>query len=273
MDMDVVVPAHNEEFGITGCLDRLAESTQVNRVVVVANGCADRTAELARAHFSAPIVIEVEQPGKAGALNAGDAVCVDFPRAYIDADIELGGADLDALAHAAREPGVEASIPAARLDLTGASWLVRRYYAVWQRLPSVHSSSAGRGVYVLGRDAHERVFPLPADLISDDGYVSRLVPVRAVVDSARVTIAAPRDLRSLVRRRARVHSGNARIQQSSAAGTGLATVLGLVRTRQAYLLDAAVFVGVTLLARLWVSAHRGEVGWGTDHSSRTAVRA
>ncbi|MCP2273547.1 glycosyltransferase family 2 protein [Actinokineospora diospyrosa] len=271
--MDVVVPAHNEEFGITACLDRLAGSTQVNRVVVVANGCGDRTAELARAHFSAPIVIEVEQPGKAGALNAGDAVCVEFPRAYVDADIELDGADLDALAVAAGEPGVEAAIPSARLDLSRSSWLVRRYYAVWQRLPAVHSSSAGRGVYVLGRDAHDRVFPLPPDLISDDGHVSRLVPDRAVVDGATVTVTAPRDLRSLVRRRQRVHSGNTRIQQSSAAGAGLATVLGLVRTRQAYLLDVAVFVGVTLLARVLVSARRGEVGWGTDHSSRTAVRA
>ncbi|GAA3046353.1 glycosyltransferase [Actinokineospora globicatena] len=270
--MDVVVPAHNEEFGITACLDRLAESVEVNRVVVVANGCADRTAELARAHPSAPLVLEVPEPGKAAALNAGDALCVDFPRAYLDADIELRGADLDALAAAAREPGVAAAMPSARLDLTGASWAVRRYYAVWQRLPSVHRSAAGRGVYVLDRDAHERLFPLPPDLISDDGHVSNSVRNRTVVAGAVVTVRAPKDLRSLVRRRQRVHRGNTHIQQSSAAGTGMATMVALVRTRQAYVVDVAVFVAVTLLARVLVTTRRGPVEWGTDQSSRTAVR-
>ncbi|GLW87120.1 hypothetical protein Aglo02_47590 [Actinokineospora globicatena] len=266
------MPAHNEEFGITACLDRLAESVEVNRVVVVANGCADRTAELARAHPSAPLVLEVPEPGKAAALNAGDALCVDFPRAYLDADIELRGADLDALAAAAREPGVAAAMPSARLDLTGASWAVRRYYAVWQRLPSVHRSAAGRGVYVLDRDAHERLFPLPPDLISDDGHVSNSVRNRTVVAGAVVTVRAPKDLRSLVRRRQRVHRGNTHIQQSSAAGTGMATMVALVRTRQAYVVDVAVFVAVTLLARVLVTTRRGPVEWGTDQSSRTAVR-
>ncbi|WP_051386442.1 glycosyltransferase [Actinokineospora inagensis] len=266
--MDVVVPAHNEESGITACLDRLAESIEVKRVVVVANACSDRTAELARNHHSNPDVIVVEQPGKALALNAGDALCEGFPRAYLDADIDLAGADLDALAKAV-VPGVDASYPASRIDLDGTSWLVRRYYAVWQRLPSVSRSSAGRGVYVLSEAAHNLLFPLPEDLISDDGHVSRTITNRTVVPTAVVTVKAPRDIRSLVRRRLRVHRGNTRIQQSSATGSGLASVFNLLRTRQAYVTDVAVFISVTMLARIMVSTRRGPVDWGTDHSSRT----
>ncbi|WP_018683780.1 glycosyltransferase family A protein [Actinokineospora enzanensis] len=266
--MDVVVPAHNEEHGITACLDRLAAATEVTRIVVVVNGSTDRTEELARKHSSRPDVIVVEQPGKVGALNAGDARCSGFPRAYLDADVELDGAALDALARAARGGDAEAAVPTARIDLTGASWPVRRYYAVWQRLPAVHRSSAGRGVYVLERAAHDRLFPLPADLINDDGHVSGQVPRRVVVADAVVVVRAPRDVRSLVRRRRRVHHGNTRLSRPGAPATGLSTVFGLLRTRQAYVADVAVFLLVTLFSRLAVAARRGPVDWGTDKSTR-----
>ncbi|GLZ39300.1 glycosyltransferase family 2 protein [Actinokineospora sp. NBRC 105648] len=271
--MDVVVPAHNEEFVITGCLDRLADATSVNRVIVVANGCTDRTVELARAHPSAPEVVVVERPGKAGALNAGDARCATFPRVYLDADIELSGPGLDALATTAKDTDAEAVMPAVRLDLAGASWPVRRYYAVWQRLPAVNSSSAGRGVYLLTATAHERVFPMPTDLISDDGYVSQRVPQdsRALATEAVVVVKAPKDVRSLLRRRQRVHQGNTGLPQGKAGSTGLHTMAELVRTRQAGPVDVLVFVGITALARLLVRTRRGPVEWGTDQSTRTAV--
>ncbi|PPK62568.1 glycosyltransferase [Actinokineospora auranticolor] len=266
--MDVVVPAHNEEAGISACLDRLAESTAVGKVVVVANGCADRTAEVARAHSSAPDVVVLGTAGKAAALNAGDARCTGFPRAYLDADVELGGRALDALAAAAARPEFEAAVPAARIDLTGASWAVRRYYAVWQRLPAVHRSSAGRGVYVLDARAHDRLFPLPGDLISDDGHVSASIERRVVVPEAVVTVRAPRDLGSLVRRRQRVHSGNARLVRAAGPPTGVRTVVGLLRDRQAYMADVAVFLAVTIAARAMANLRRGPIDWGTDHSSR-----
>ncbi len=274
--MDVVVAAHNEESVITGCLDRLAESRAVRRVVVVANGCTDRTAELARTHPSAPEVLVVPEPGKAAALNLGDGRCETFPRAYLDADVELSGRGLDSLATAIGERDAHAAVPSVRMELTHSSWLVRRYYAVWQALPAVGASSAGRGVYVLSKAAHERVFPLPDGLISDDGYVSRRVPPHERVEAteAVVVVRAPRDARSLIRRRQRVQRGNAGLHRprSMSPGTGVRTVAHLVRDGRAGAFDAVVFVAVTALARAAAKLRRGRANdWGFDASSRSSA--
>ncbi|WP_434318700.1 glycosyltransferase [Leifsonia sp. P73] len=74
----VVIAAHDEEAVLGACLrSLLSEGVERDRIVVVANGCSDRTAEVARDH--GVVVVEREEPGKAAALNAGDAVAHGFP--------------------------------------------------------------------------------------------------------------------------------------------------------------------------------------------------
>ncbi|MGH2609936.1 MAG: glycosyltransferase family 2 protein, partial [Tepidiformaceae bacterium] len=95
----VVVPAHNEEALIGECVSSLLASAQVaggaTRVLVVADNCTDRTAEVARA--AGATVIERSDPaqlGKPFALDFGLAWLganepPDFV-AFVDGDCEVG---------------------------------------------------------------------------------------------------------------------------------------------------------------------------------------
>ena len=74
-------------------------------MVVVCNGCHDRTAEVARQVAPLATVVEIPVASKVAALNAGDAVARYFPRFYLDADIELPVAAVRPVAEScAREP-------------------------------------------------------------------------------------------------------------------------------------------------------------------------
>src|SRR3954465_1707083 len=58
--ISIVVPAHDEEQVITRCLRALTEGTTADEVevIVVCNGCSDRTADVARRFGGAVRVIE-----------------------------------------------------------------------------------------------------------------------------------------------------------------------------------------------------------------------
>lgn len=68
--LTVLVPAHNEEAGIGATLASLrAQSHPPERVVVVADNCTDRTAEIARAAGAEVFTSVGNRHKKAGALN------------------------------------------------------------------------------------------------------------------------------------------------------------------------------------------------------------
>jgi glycosyltransferase involved in cell wall biosynthesis len=276
--VDVVIPAHDEEKIIGRTIERIIGTKSI-RISIVANGCSDATAEAARsAGGPDALVLETPRGGKAWALNLGDARCTGFPRAYVDADVDLDGSGLVALGLAAAQAGVLLAVPELRLVDDRSSALTRSYLRVWRTLPAVREGGAGRGVYVLSESGHAKVFPLPEDLIADDGYVDRVVGKsgRVVVAGVVATLHAPRDLRSLVVRRVRVIAGNRQLRQLGVVppgdgDSGLGTLLRLVRERQVGMVDAVVFTAVTLTVRwldLFRRLRRREVVWGTDLSSR-----
>ncbi len=51
-----------------------------------ANGCTDRTAEVARS-FGGVRVVEIDTPSKTAALNAADEIATGDVRVYMDADV------------------------------------------------------------------------------------------------------------------------------------------------------------------------------------------
>ena len=276
--MDVVIPAHDEEKIINRTIDQIIGTKSI-RISIVANGCSDSTAEAARrAGGTDVLVLETPRGGKAWALNLGDARCTGFPRAYVDADVELDGQGLTALGLAAAEDGVLLAVPEIRVVDDQSSALTRSYLRVWRALPSVREGGSGRGVYVLSEGGHAKVFPLPENLIADDGYVERVIGQagRVIVKDVVVTVHAPRDLRSLVTRRVRVIAGNRQLRglglaPSAGGGGGLGTLGRLVRGRRVGVVDAAVFTTVTLVVRgldLLRRLRGHEVAWGTDRSSR-----
>ena len=113
--LSVVIPAHNEETVIERCLRALLDDPGAELdVVIVANGCNDKTVALA-SRFGSVSVVEIDVASKHAALNVGDRAARHFPRAYVDADIVVSGRALQAVAAAMEAAGA----PARRASTAG----------------------------------------------------------------------------------------------------------------------------------------------------------
>ena len=271
----VVIPAHNEQRVLGRCLAALADHEL--DVVVVANACTDGTADVARA--AGVRVIETATPGKAHAMNLGDAECAVFPRLYLDADIELTSAGVRDLVKALSADGVLAAAPTPRTDFSGVSWPVRRFQSVLDRLLGDRVDGlSGAGAYLLSEQAHDRVFPMPVDVIADEAHLLRWFAGEERVAVAAVTVAVrpPRSVAALVRRRARVRLGNqqlaARGLSGSEAPLRLNRLVRLVRAGDVPPLDAGCFLAILLADRLTALARRmlrRETAWSQDRTTRS----
>ena len=275
----VVIPAHNEAATIGRNLTALRGGTRGEDldVVVVCNGCTDRTAEVARAADPRARVIEIAQPSKAEAVRVGNAATDVFPRIHLDADIELDGAAALRLLEPIARAEVLATAPRRDVPRTGCSPWVRWYYDVWEALPQVQSGLFGRGVVVLSEEAQARVAALPRmlgdDLAMSDSFGAH---ERRVVPGAVAVVHPPRTVRDLVRRRIRVATGNAQAEQLGVrrptSRTSPRTLLGLAAERPGLVLRLPVFVAVHVAARLGArrALRAGDfTTWQRDESSRT----
>jgi glycosyltransferase involved in cell wall biosynthesis len=208
--LSIVIAAHNEEAVIGRCLDALLRTSRPTEleIVVVCNGCTDRTADIARARGDRVRVIETPIASKTAALNLGDQAVGGFPRFYVDADVRLPLTSVRRIADRLADPYVLAAAPVMRVDVQGVSRAVRAYYRVWTRLPYVREGMIGVGVYALSEDGRRRfeVFP---DVIADDGYVRMLFGPgeRVSVDDAPVLVYVPQRVSDLVRIKTRSRLG------------------------------------------------------------------
>jgi hypothetical protein len=282
--VSVVVPAHNEARVIGRLLGQLVSPAHPHDfdVIVVANGCTDDTAEVAASFGPSVRVLSIPVPSKREALLAGDRAARDFPRIYVDADVELRAGDVQALEAALRRPGALAAGPDRVLALTGSPWLVRWYYDVWTRLPEVRSGLFGRGVIGLSEAGHARVASLPP-LLADDLAASLVFAPdeRVIVPGARVIIHPPRTAGDLLRRRVRATMGVTQVEQAqgeqaegapgSTARTHPADLLAIIGRSPRMALRVGVFMAVAVLARLGASRavrQRDYSTWLRDESSR-----
>jgi hypothetical protein len=272
----VIIPAWNEANVIGRTLDALLTGIDdgVLDIVVACNGCTDGTAPAAAAFAPRVRVLDLPVPGKADAIRAAEAVTDVLPRLYVDADVVLTGASALAVL-TALDRGAIAARPPLRYDTSRASMLVQRYYRQRVRLPGVGRELCGAGVYGLSRSARTRFANFPA-VIGDDLFAARVVDIRevSIVDCDPVVVGVPRDLRSLTRTVARVHTGNrelSRLMPELAHPTTRSTVGQLarsVRTPQ-QLVDAAVYAAVATIGR--VRALRPARTWRRDESARTVA--
>lgn len=275
----VVIPAHNEAATIGRTLRALRTGVAEDDldVVVVCNGCTDRTAQAARQADPRARVVEIAQPSKNEAVRVGNASTDVFPRVHLDADIELtGSAVLDLLAPV-RSGQVLATAPLRSIPRAGCSPWVRWYYDVWEALPHVESGLFGRGVVVLSEAGQQRV-ESQARMLNDDLGMSDAFAAeeRRVVTSAVAVVRPPRTLRDLVRRRVRVATGNVQAAdlgvRRPTSRTRVRTLLGLAVSRPELALRIPVFVAVfavsTLRARHAVRAGDYDT-WLRDESSRS----
>lgn len=86
--VSVVIPAHNEEDYIAGTLEALhAQDYGWHEIIVVANGCTDRTAEIARGKCNRLIVLSQKNLGVA--RNLGARMAKGEILMFLDADTIL----------------------------------------------------------------------------------------------------------------------------------------------------------------------------------------
>ena len=181
MMLSVILPASNEAAWIGDCLSALLASHPVEggaEVIVVANGCRDATAEVARG-FAAEAaaagwgfeVLELTEGSKPGALNAGDARAQGRIRAYLDADVLVSPGLLPALTGALAARSGPAYGSGQALLPRAQSALSRAYGRFWQQLPFNRATVApGYGLFAVNAAGRARWGEFPR-IISDDTFV------------------------------------------------------------------------------------------------------
>lgn len=271
----VIMPAHNEGRVIRRSLEVL--STERAQVIVVANGCRDNTAEVART-FPNVRVLETEVGSKTNALNLGEAELDDiFPRFFVDADILIHQKAFEILCETLREPDVLAVMPTPRFDLSNSSWLVRAHHRVWTRLPFFRSGMIGSGVFGVNAEGRKRFGAFPRVIADDAFFKLHFKPgERVVVPGCEAIVRAPGTVWDLVKIKTRSHLGNVELREKfpelfvnekPESGPGL---LHLVRDPRRWF-DVLIYVLIKLATRIRVrrqlKARRFD-HWERDESSR-----
>jgi glycosyltransferase involved in cell wall biosynthesis len=179
--LTVIIPSYNEENYIGACLQSILDQKDLPenhrvQVIVSANGCRDRTVEVAEGYRQALeaagfsyLVLDIPKPGKINAINTAEANAVFSNRVFVDADIVLGATMLAELAEIlATDTPLYASgtvtIP------RSSSWVTRAYAKAWSGLPFVKDGVPGIGVYAVNRSGRERWDKFP-EIIADDRFI------------------------------------------------------------------------------------------------------
>jgi glycosyltransferase involved in cell wall biosynthesis len=215
--LSVVVPAYNDATALGGCLDALVAQRAVSlTIVVVANGCQDDTANVARRHAGLAaarghrlVVVDLPAPGKARALNAGDDNCPPGSRLYLDADARLSPTAAHDIATALR-PGSGIHLAAPRLRVhPPVNRVAASYATVWSQLPYVREQVLGCGAYAVSETGRSRWASFP-EVLSDDRFV-RLhfrPDEQRVLPSCTFSVTLPERAGELFATRARWCRGN-----------------------------------------------------------------
>lgn len=278
--ISVVIPAHDEARVIEACLASLCADAQPDEldVVVVCNGCADDTAERARAYGPPVRVVEIAEASKIAALNRGDAEARGFPRFYLDADIALPTDALRRVAAVLETGPLLAAAPELHVDLGDRGYGVRAFYEVWQRMPYLQQGAIGSGVYAVSEAGRARFGAFP-DIIADDGYARlQFAPhERGSVEGCSFTLTPPRTLAGLVTIKTRTHKGNFQLAQRfpelqrnehKPVGGALRELLREPAMWPKLAIYAGVMASAKLLAR-W-RLRRGDLHWERSEDSREA---
>ena len=217
--LSVIIPANNEEALIGACLSSILASDSPAcpvEIVVVANGCTDRTAAVAQGFVSQAEargwkmqVLDLAQGGKMRALNAGDAAASLPWRAYLDADVMLSRGLLNQLCHALDGP--KARYASGTLRITAQGTISKAYAATYRKVPFMANGVPGCGLFAVNAAGRARWGKFP-DIISDDTYVRLLFrPEERVAVRATYDWPVVEGFRTLVRVRRRQDRGTRQV--------------------------------------------------------------
>ena len=279
--ISIIIPAHNEEKVLAATLTPLLPSLTDDsiEIIVVCNGCMDRTAEVAASLHPKIICLDTAVASKTHALNLGDSAAHWFPRFYQDADVVLELDTVFRVADALQRGLCLAAAPAIHMDLRDSSWAVCAYYDIWQRLPYVREGMIGCGVYALSEEGRKRFSVFP-DVIADDGFIRALFKSheRAVIPECWSLVRAPRGIEGLLKIKTRSRRGRYELarafpellanEKKNYGGVVLPLLTSITLWPK-----LAVYLYVNLCARLLArrGQQRGNDHWERDESSRDRV--
>lgn len=176
--LSVILPAHNEADFISATLEALIASDIAGltaEIVVVANGCTDATAAIAKGHEPAARaagwgynVIDSREGGKPLALTLGDEAATGAVLVYLDADVIVSPGLMRALAAAldTDQPRYGGGTP---IVMRSPSAVTRAYARIWQRLPFFKVNAPGFGLFAMNRAGRARWDDWPR-IIGDDAF-------------------------------------------------------------------------------------------------------
>ena len=274
--VSIVMPVHNEAGRLAEVLAPVQKVIRDKKwqAVIICNGCTDDSAAIARS-FDAFTVLESEIPSKVCALNLGDQHAKFGARIYMDSDLTITSRDLMALGeHLVVEKSVLVS-PVMRVEVSGSSWLVRKFHEFWTRLPAYEARTGG--LYGLSAKGRDRFGEFP-ELNADDGYVRSLFHEGEFIKVPDIVFSsfAPRSLSGLLAIRRRAKQGNKILQDFNDGRLGakqnqIGDVFALMVTSPRFAVAGLVFLGITLWVQIQLRIQKGmgrEPSWERDESSR-----
>ena len=176
--VSVMIPAHNEAAWLPACLDAVLASDPLDyqmQVVVIANGCTDATAEVARDYedrFKARdwdyCVLDLAAGGKLNAWNAGELEATGDLLIYLDADVLVSPPLIERIATAldCDQPRYASGWPRVTTD---HSAVTRHYTRFWCTTPFMVHGVPGFGIFAMNRAGRTRWGAWP-NIISDDTF-------------------------------------------------------------------------------------------------------
>ncbi len=206
----LIIPAHNEESVIAETVHVLMPLVHSGEIelIVVCNGCTDKTATVVASFGKRVKCIETSVASKTHALNLGDEVASGFPRIYLDADVILSPESVRALVGELLQERYLAVSSTMQMDFSGSSWAVKSFYCIWQQLSYVQEGMIGTGVYALSEKGRKRFTTFP-DVIADDGYIRAifLAKERGTASDCYSIVRSPATLADLVKIKTRSRLG------------------------------------------------------------------
>lgn len=173
----VVIAAHNEAANIGRRIENLLACDyppDKMSIVVVCDGCTDRTAEIARGHAGIRVIEVFPQRGKAFALNKGAEAALGEVLVFTDARQQFAPDAIRRLVEELYRDGVGAAGgELVLLDNEGAPQEMGAYwrYEKWiRRLEAVVDSplQCSGAIYAIRR---EHFTPMPEGLVLDDMWI------------------------------------------------------------------------------------------------------
>ncbi len=267
--LSVIIPCRNERNYIRGCLDAISAQAGLPadhgiEVIVAANGCRDRTVQVAREcregfagnGFDLK-VLDIPEPGKVGALNQAESVACFGNRVFVDADVILCSGVLAELARLL-DAGTPVYASATVTIPTPRSLFSRAYARVWSNLPFVREGVPGIGLYAVNAMARCRWDDFPP-IHSDDRFVRlNFAPHERHKAEARYCWPLPEGLFNLIRVRRRWTEGNREllrkfpdlIANDSERNNTVSNLATLMATPMASTVFVGVYLASEFLARL-----------------------